>query len=356
MELLSKPQQSKIVLDYKFTLFLKGATQMKKRILAMLIAASMMVSFTACSASEEEQSTDVQEGTTVSVFPEETVTIVVPFAAGGNVDLTCRIIAEELSTILGTDVVVENREGGGAIIGQTYGLSQEADGYTILATTSSFVTNILSGDTEFKMEDATAIGQYCFDPEIIVVSADSGITTFEDFMQLASDGSLTNSTPGFSTSHHIASLIFADQNGLNFEYMHTDGSAEQVVQLAGGHAQVGMTTYGGAATLIEEGKIVPIAVCNTERSPDLPDVPTLEELGYDFNYGAWRGFTVPAGTPEEVVAILSDALAQVMASDEVAQAFEDSGFPVAYLNAADFQLMMENDYQNMSEIYHLLEE
>ncbi len=331
---------------------------MKKRILAMLFATIMMASFTSCSSSDAQSGSTAQPdaASAASAFPEETITIVVPFAAGGNVDLTCRIIAEELSTVLDTDVVVENREGGGAIIGQTYGLSQEADGYTILATTSSFVTNILSGDTEFKMEDATAIGQYCFDPEIIVVSADSGITTFEQFIQVAKDGSVTNSTPGFSTSHHIASLIFADQNGLNFEYMHTDGSAEQVVQLAGGHAQVGMTTYGGAATLISEGRIIPIAVCNTERSADLPDVPTLAELGYDFNYGAWRGFTVPAGTPEEVVTILSDALSEVMASEEVAQAFKDSGFPVAYLNANDFQIMMENDYENMSEIYHLLEE
>lgn len=292
-----------------------------------------------------------------SNFPDgKTITLVVPFKAGGNVDLCARIIAEEMSNVLNTNVVVEDREGGGAIIGQTYALSQPADGYTVLVQTSSFVTNILSGDTEFGMEDSVAIGQFCFDPEVIVVSASSGITTLDEFFDQAKNGSLTNSTPGFSTSHHIASLILADTYGLNFDYMHTDGSADQVVQLAGGHAQVGMTTYGGAATLIQEGKIIPLAVCAPERHESLPDVPTMAELGYDFTYGAWRGMGVPAGTPDDVVQILSDALGKVMATDSVIQAFTDSGFPVAYLPAAEFQTMLDNDYKNMEAIYHLLEE
>ncbi len=290
-------------------------------------------------------------------FPEKEVTIVVPFKAGGNVDLCCRIIADEMTKILGQQVVVENRAGGGAIIGQTYALTQPADGYTILALTSSFVTNILSGDTEFGMEDAVAIGQFCFDPEIVVVGVDSGITTIDEFMAAAKADSLTNSTPGFSTSHHIASLIMTEQFGLTpFAYMHTDGSAEQVVQLAGGHAQVGLTTYGGAATLIAEGKIIPLAVCNSERHPALPDVPTMAECGYDFVYGAYRGFAVPAGTPEDVVNLLSDALKQAMESEAVVKAFNDSGFPIMYLNAADYQIMLDNDYKSMEAIYYLLDE
>lgn len=289
-------------------------------------------------------------------FPEKTVTIVVPFKAGGNVDLCCRIIADELSKILGQEVVVEDREGGGAIIGQTYALSQPADGYTMLALTSSFVTNILSGDTEFGMEDATAVGMYCFDPEIIVASSSLGISTLEEFMTLCKERDVTNSTPGFSTSHHIASLILSNNYGLKFAYMHTDGSADQVVQLAGGHAEVGLTTYGGAATLINEGKIVPLATCDSARHAALPDVPTMAEQGYEFNYGAYRGFAVPAGTPEDVVAKLSDALEQAMKSETVIKAFNDAGFPVAYKSAADFQKLLDDDYANMSAIYYLLEE
>ena len=339
-----------------------------KRIIASLLVCVLAFSLAACAQTSQNTSTPAPAAAATAAptaapteepkidFPTETITIVVPFAAGGNVDLTCRIIAEEMGKVLGTNVVVENKEGGGAIIGQTYALSQEPDGYTMLALTSSFVTNILSGDTEFKMEDAVAIGQFCFDPELVVVSADSGITTIEEFMEQAKAATLTNSTPGFSTSHHIASLILANTYGLHFDYMHTNGSAEQTVQLAGGHAQCGMTTYGGAATLIDEGKIVPLAICDAQRSTTLPDVPTMAEAGYDFTYGAYRGFAVPAGTPDEVVQILSDALKTVMSSDTVIQAFNDAGFPISYLSAADYQTMLDNDYANMEAIYYLIQE
>ena len=318
---------------------------MKKSLKTILaLALALILSIGLCSSALAE-------------FPEKEVTIVVPFAAGGNVDLCCRIIADEMTKILGVQVLVDDRPGGGAIIGQTYALGQPADGYTMLALTSSFVTNILSGDTEFGMEDATAIGMFCFDPEIVCAGVDSGITTIDEFMEAAKAGALTNSTPGFSTSHHIASLIMTETFGLTpFAYMHTDGSAEQVVQLAGGHAQVGLTTYGGAATLIAEGKILPLAVCNSERHQALPDVPTMAECGYDFTYGAYRGFAVPAGTPEEVVNKLSDALRQAMESEAVIKAFNDSGFPIFYQNAADYQKMLDEDFANMSAIYYLLDE
>lgn len=318
-----------------------------KRISALFMACSIALILAASTAQAAAPATN---------FPNRTISIVVPFAAGGNVDLTCRIIAEELGKVLGTKVVVENKAGGGAIIGQTYALNQKADGYTILALTSSFVTNVLSGNTDFGMKDVTAIGQFCFDPEIVVVSKASGIKTIKKFMEMAGSTNMTNSTPGFSTSHHIASLILANNHGLKFDYMHTNGSADQTVQLAGGHAQCGLTTYGGAATLIAEGKIVPLAICDTKRSATLPNVPTMAEVGYDFTYGAYRGFGVPSGTPDKVVKILSDALATVMRSKSVTKAFNDGGFPIAYLNARDFQKMLDSDYQSMKAIYYLLEE
>lgn len=160
-------------------------------------------------------------------FPTKAIDIVVPFQPGGNVDLSCRIIAEELSKDLGQPVNVLNKEGGGAIVGQTYALQQKADGYTILALTSSFVTNILGGTTTYDMDSATPIAEYCFDPEIIVVSGESDIETLAQLIEKGKDTPLLNSTPGFSTSHHIASLIFTRDIGTQFEYMHTAAGASQ---------------------------------------------------------------------------------------------------------------------------------
>ncbi|GAA6296424.1 tripartite tricarboxylate transporter substrate binding protein [Enterocloster asparagiformis] len=313
-------------------------------------------------AASEEKATEAAADTTAAAaekttdYPNKPIDLVVPFAAGGNVDLSCRILAQELEKELGQPVNVLNKEGGGAVVGQTYAVTQKPDGYTMLALTSSYVTNVLSGATTYDMDSITPIAEYCFDPELIVASEASGIETIEQFMEVGKEKVLLNSTPGFSTSHHIASLIFTQKTGIEFEYMHTNGSAEQTVQLAGGHAEVGMTTYAGAASLIEQGKIKVLAICADERSDILPDVPTLKESGVDFVYGAYRGLAVPAGTPDEVVQILSDAMAKVMASEEVKTQFDNSGFPITYTDAATFKEFLANDYVSMEAIQDLIQE
>jgi tripartite-type tricarboxylate transporter receptor subunit TctC len=288
-------------------------------------------------------------------YPVKAIDLVVPFAAGGNVDLSCRILASELEKLVGKPVTVLNKEGGGAIIGQTYVVNAAPDGYTTLALTSSFVTNVLGGSATYTMDDIVPIAMYCFDPELIVASGSSGIVTYDQFVAAGKQRRLLNSTPGFSTSHHIASLIYTEKTGIQFDYLHTNGSAEQVVQLAGGHADVGMTTYGGAASLIDQGKIKVIAICADERSSILPDVPTLKELGLDFTYGAYRGIGAPKSTDPEIINYLSDHYRQVLETPGVIDQFNNSGFPVVYKNARDFSLFLQEDYKNMEAIMHLLE-
>lgn len=289
-------------------------------------------------------------------YPTKPIDLVVPFAAGGNVDLSCRILAAELEKELGQPVNVLNKEGGGAVVGQTYAVNQKPDGYTMLALTSSYVTNVLSGATTYDMESITPIAEYCFDPELLVASEASGIKTFDQFMEVGKTKTLLNSTPGFSTSHHIASLLFTQKTGIRFEFMHTNGSAEQTVQLAGGHAEVGFTTYAGAASLIDQGKIKVLAICADKRSDLLPDVPTMKESGVDFVYGAYRGLAVPAGTPDDVVQALSDAMAKAMVSDEVKTQFANSGFPITYADAASFKAFLADDYTKMEAIQDLIKE
>lgn len=307
-------------------------------------------------AGASEEAKDATEAAKATDFPTKPIDLVVPFAAGGNVDLSCRILAAELEKELGQPVNVLNKEGGGAVVGQTYAVTQKPDGYTMLALTSSYVTNVLSGATTYDMDSITPIAEYCFDPELIVASEASGIETIEQFMEVGKTKTLLNSTPGFSTSHHIASLIFTQKTGIEFEYMHTNGSAEQTVQLAGGHAEVGFTTYAGASSLIDQGKIKVLAICADERSDILPDVPTMKESGLDFVYGAYRGLSVPAGTPDEVVQVLSDAMAKVMASEEVKTQFDNSGFPITYTDAATFKAFLAEDYKSMEAIQDLIQE
>ncbi|WP_326975169.1 tripartite tricarboxylate transporter substrate binding protein [Caproicibacter sp. BJN0012] len=333
---------------------------MKKKLfvrLASVLCVSTLL-LTACSAGNssggKSSGAGAQSASSAVDYPTKPIELVVPYAAGGNVDLSCRILASEVGKELGQSITVMNKEGGGAVIGQTYVINSKADGYTLLAQTSAYVSNIISGDASFKMDAIRPICMYCFDPELVVCSASSDIKTVEDLISKGKKETLLNSTPGAGTSHHIASILFSQKTGAQFKYMHTNGSAEQTVQLAGGHAEVGMTTYAGAQSLIKDGKIRVLAACADERISDLPDVPTLKEKGIDFTYGAYRGIGVPADTPDGVVKILQDAFQKAMESDTVKQQFVNSGFPITYKNSQEFETYMEDDYKSLESIKDLI--
>lgn len=315
---------------------------MRKSKVALILVLVLTVSVIVTACGNKKSNSGETEG-----FPTKAVEIVVPFAAGGNVDLSCRIIAPEMEEVLGQAVVVQNREGGGATVGQSYVANSNADGYTMLAVTNSFVTNIIFNDTDYGIDSIEPIGMFTYDPEIMLVSSESDITSIDQLVEKSKISPLKHSTPGHTTSHHIAGLLFEDLTGAQFDYIHTNGSAEQTVQLAGNHAEIGLSTYGGAASLIEQGKIRVLAVASEERMESMPDVPTFKELGYDFLYGAWRGLGVPKGTPDEVKKILENAFAEAMANDKVKEQFYNSGFPIMYLDAAGFEEYIQNDYKGI---------
>ena len=330
---------------------------MKKKTLVLLVMSMVMVLLlTACGGSNPKSNEALDgDSKTTEKYPVKPINIVVPFAAGGSVDMCARIIAPEAEKVLGQSVVVINKEGGGASIGQTYVVNSKPDGYTLLALTSSYSTNVMGGTVAFEFDAITPVSMHCFDPELIVVSSDSDIKTMEDFLAKGKAEPLLNSTPGHLTSHHIGSMMFTDITGCQFEYLHTNGSAEQVVQLAGGHAEVGMTTYGSAASLIDQGKIRALAVCDTERHPALPDIPTISEAcGIDLNYGAWRGFGVPKGTPDEVIETLQKAFKAALETDAVKEQFEKAGFPLVYKSSQEFKEYLDADWARLLKLEDLI--
>lgn len=325
----------------------------RKSVIALLIILTIiMATLSGCTKPAEKE--DGNGGVAEVDFPNKPIELVVPFAAGGNVDLSARIIGPEMEKVLGEKVVVLNKDGGGATIGQAFVANSKPDGYTAIALTSSFVTNIILKDANYAVDSLEPIGMFTFDPEIMLVSADSDIQSIDELIEKSKKEPLMHSTPGHSTSHHIAGLIFEDMTGAKFEYIHTNGSAEQTVQLAGGHAEIGLSTYGGAASLIEQGKIRVLAVAAEERMESMPDVPTFKELGYDFFYGAWRGIAVPKGTPQEVKDILENAFTTAMKSDAVKEQFSNSGFPITFMSAEDFGKYIQADYDNIVDMKDIL--
>lgn len=331
----------------------------KKSKLILLFVTLLVISMITGCGTDQQSQTDQSKGEDQiskesKDFPTESIEFVVPFAAGGNVDLSARIIGMGMEKSLGQKIVIVNKDGGGAIVGQQYAADAKPDGYTMIALTSSYVSNIILKGTKYSVDSLEPIGMFTFDPEIMLVNADSDIQSIDDLIEKSKKSPLMHSTPGHSTSHHIAGLIFENLTGAKFEYIHTNGAAEQTVQIAGGHAEVGLSTYGGAASLIDQGKIRVLAVAADERLETLPDVPTFKELGYDFKYGAWRGIAVPKGTPQEVKDTLEEAFLGTMMSDTVIESFKKSGFPITLKNADEFGQYIMDDYKNIESMKDIL--
>lgn len=282
-------------------------------------------------------------------FPSRFLEVVVPFAPGGAVDNTIRIIGAEAEKTLGQKITILNKPAGGSVEGQRHVANAKPDGYTLLAMTSSVVSNILTKKVDYTLDSFDPLIMYCFDPFVFVISADLPYKTLDEVIAAGKEKSLTASTPGKANSKHIAGMILGDKTGVKFNYVHTKGASEGVPMIAGGHVQAGCWSWAEVKPLVEQNKIRPIAVMAEERNPDFPNVPTFKELNYEIYYGAWRGIAAPKGLQPTVRKTLIEAFSKAVKSPAVTEKFSKAGFPVVYKDAEGFRKYIEQDYKNLKK-------
>ena len=337
---------------------------MKKRMAALLFAGIMAASLAGCSskpaettaateaateaaaetkaeetAAEEKAAETVKEAAKPDNFPKKNIKIIVPYDAGGGVDITTRILAEAAGKDYfdGKSLIVENMAGGGAVIGHTAVANADPDGYTLLAYTSAVVNNPLLKDVTYTLDSFKTLGMVCFDPEILVVPPTAEYKTYDEFVEYAKTHTVKVATPGHSTAHHIAAIQFAKDLGLKFEYLHNDSASVQMQQLMGGHCDAAFMAVGETVSQIKDGTIIGLAMGGEERNADIPDVPTFTEKGEDLVAGAFRGYACPAGVPDDVYNYLVSEFDKIITSDKFIDAMKEASIPYAYKNAADFQ-------------------
>lgn len=327
-----------------------------KKSLAIVLLVVMLLSLAACGEKQPAQTPDPDASAQQEdvAFPEKDMKVIVPFSPGGAVDSTCRMIAETVPDYMdGHKLIVENVAGGGAIIGQTQALNSSADGYTMLALTTSFLTNILMNETPFAFEDAEPIAMYSFDAIALVVPADSPFETLDDFVKYAQENEVVLCTSGHSTTYHIAGLLMERDMGIKVKYVHNDGAPTQIAQLLGGHAECATMAYGEVKGQIDDGSLRILAMMGNERKVE--DIPTFKEYGYDLVFGPWRGFAVPKGTPQEVIDALDTKFAEILQDSALQEKMEAAGYPISYGDRAYFKDYMEKEFENFKEMIPLLE-
>lgn len=284
-------------------------------------------------------------------YPERSITIIVPFSAGGNTDLIARIAADHLSQELQQPVIVENRAGGGGSIGAAIVAEAEADGYRLLfGTTGTHNVNPNLRDVGYDpVEDFTPISAAVISSVLIAVHPSVEAETLEEFMALtASDaGGLMNySSGGVGTVAHIAAELYNERTGSQLLHIPYGGAGEALNDLVAGRVQVNMNNMPSFLPHIANNSLKPLALAADARSTLLPDVPTTAEAGLeDFTLGSWFGLLGPAGLPQDVVDKLSAAMSTLNDSPSVIERYAAIGVePTPSSSPEAFAQFMADQY------------
>ncbi|MDB6000761.1 MAG: bug [Rhizobacter sp.] len=253
-------------------------------------------------------------------YPDRAIKIVVPFAAGGATDLIAREYAERLTREWKQPAIVDNRPGAGGGLGAQAVARSAPDGYTILLTNTAFVQAFLQpAQPIYQVKEFEPIVELTLSPIAFAVPTSLGVKTLPEFVKFirTSRENYAYGSAGIGQTVHFYGELLRRMAGLDLPHVPYKGEAPFLTDLAGGQVAGGFATVASMRPYIEAGKIRPLAVPGTQRSPLLPNVPTLRELGYEgFDAVGWFGLLVPAGTPRPIVERLN-AIANAMLTDPV---------------------------------------
>jgi len=295
-------------------------------------------------------------GPALAAYPERTLTLVAPYAAGGAADVLSRLLAKKLEEQLGQTVVVENRPGAGTAIGAASVANAKPDGYTLLlSSNSTFSLNPalnpkLPYDAAKSFEPLGLVGTVAM---ALLVNASQHAATPAQLVAAvkAAPDKFVYGSFGNGTASNFAGEMFNAAAGIKLTHVPYKGSAPLMTDLIGGQIPISFDTVVAAAPQLKNGKIKVLAVTTGKRSALLPDVPTLVESGYvGFDFSSWIALVAPRGLPADVKARLDKALAAAMALPDTAERMKAAGFEPHYAPVADWPAFIAADIARMKAV------
>jgi tripartite-type tricarboxylate transporter receptor subunit TctC len=289
-------------------------------------------------------------------FPNHPIRIVVPWPPSGNVDITARTVAPALAEALGQQVIVENRPGAGGTTG-TAGVAKSApDGYTLLLGSSGTVTNapaVYKTIAYDPVKDLTAIGPIQSVPMVLTAAPKTPVTNFAEFVAYAKakPGQVSIASAGNGSSNHLALELMMRQTGLKLIHIPYKGSGPAITDVLGSQVETMMDQMTASIGHIRDGRMKALAVTSKLRSPMLPNVPTLAELGLS-NYEA-STFTCrfgPAGIPPAVVQKLHQALRKALGVEAVRERYHSMGVEIMDMTQAEFAAYVRTDFDKWRQV------
>ncbi len=306
-----------------------------------LSAAAFLFLVAACAAAQD--------------FPAKPVRIIVPWPPSGNVDITARAIAPALGEALGQQVIVDNRAGAAGRIGSTEVAKAAPDGYTLLLGSSGTIT---AGPAVFKhisyeARDFVAVGAIQSVPIVLTVAPKTPVKNWADYVALAKqkDGGLTIASAGSGSSNHLALELMMRMAGLKLLHVPYKGSGPALTDLLGSQVDSMMDQLTASIGHIREGRIRAIAISSTRRSPLLPEVPTLDELGVKgYEASTFTGLFAPAALPPQVLQKLSSAVRKALTNEAVRERYRAMGVEIMEMTQPEFAAYVAQDAEKWRKV------
>jgi tripartite-type tricarboxylate transporter receptor subunit TctC len=295
-------------------------------------------------------------GVAAQNYPSRTITLVNPYSAGGPADLLARTVADGISSILGQSVIVENKVGAGTAIAAAYVAHAQPDGYTLFigGSPSHIVTPALLKSAKYDgIKDFTFISMVGNVPNVLVVPAQRPYKTVKELMAAAkaANGAMTFASVGQGSLPQLLGLQFQKTGGFKLVHVPYGGAAPASTDLLAGRIDLAFLNMPPLLPHIQVGKLHALAIANAARSPALPNLATMAELGYPgFDLSTWYGISAPAGTPRAIVDKLAAAIAQTLKTPGAKDKFDKAGAEMFLKGPDEYAAYVQQDAKRMAPL------
>ncbi|MGD9766487.1 MAG: Bug family tripartite tricarboxylate transporter substrate binding protein [Pseudolabrys sp.] len=291
-------------------------------------------------------------------WPDKPVTVVVPFAAGGNTDGIARMTAQHLSDAFGKQFVVENRPGAGGAIAADIVAKAKPDGYTLFLTALPVmaIVPVINKVRYDSLKDFTPISNVATNAFVLVVNKDLPIKTLAEFVNYvkARQGQLSYGSAGIGSLNHLSMALFLKRAGLEMTHVPYKGNAPALSDVVAGHIPAMFSNLSDALPQAKGGTVRMLAVSSKDRSPQAADVPTVAESGYaGFNVLTWNGLMGPANLPQAIVEKIAGEMGKAVKQPDFSQRLDKFGVEPLGNTPAQYKAMLAEDIENWAKALKL---